>query len=128
MAAGRFARAQALALRQLADKGERATLVVRTDGAPPDASEPWVPGPPTEASTEVDACFFSIDDQRSPGTLQAQGSVQRVLVAGTALAAAPEPNRAHLVRADGTRWEVVGVEAVNPNEDRVLYKLTARRG
>lgn len=133
MTAGRFANAQALALRQIADKGEVATLTTYAQGAPADATKPWEPAAPTATSVSVSAVFLGIKESRFGSTLNSDGdSLLKltdlyVLVAASGLTVTPTANSTRITRADGTSYEVVMVEPLNPNEDVIMFEMVARR-
>jgi len=125
MAVGRFSNQQATALRLIARNGEQASLQVRVDGAPADAAKPWEPAVPTVTSQTVDAVFLELAEKRIDNTLVQRGDME-VLVAWSGLTVFPDANASQIVRVDGSIWEIVKVEPLQPNEDIILYSLIVR--
>lgn len=125
MAVGRFARAQSLAGRLIAKNGERSTLVRVTDGTPPVLTKPWEPGAPTTTSYTVDAVWTEVSLRRVDGTLIKAGDEQ-VLIPAKGLAVVPSPTTDLMVRINGSRWQIVKVDTIQPNEDLILHSLVCR--
>lgn len=126
MAIGRFVNQQATALRLIARNGEAASLQVRVDGAPADSAKPWEPAAPTTTSQTVNAVFLELANRRIDGTLVLRGDME-VLLAWSGLTVFPDANASQIVRVDGTIWEVIKVEPLQPNEEVILYSLIVRR-
>jgi len=126
MTVGRFSSAQALALRLIAKNGEKSSLVRVADGAPADAAQPWKPGTPTKTTATVDAAWFDHDITRAFETLMKAGD-QVALLPATSLSSDPDPTKDLLVRVDLSRWTIVKVQPLAPNEDKILYTVLCRR-
>jgi len=129
MTANRFANAKALALRLIQKNGEKATLQRRVNAAPADSSKPWYPGTtPTVTPTPVDAVFLGIKATRGAADdLVRRKETGRVLLVASQLTSDPDPTRDVIVRVDGSSWSITEVDSVNPNEDKIIYKLKVER-
>ena len=132
MTLGNFADMQEVALELIAENGERATLKTRVTAAAADPLRPHEPGAVTFVDEVVDAVFLPTSTPggftraRGPEGNLSTKQEQEVFAVGT-ITADPQPNVTEIVRVSGERWEVVAVEVLQPNEDRILYRFLARR-
>lgn len=120
----------ATALELLEEFGETSTIARRVAASLPDEDEPWHPGAPDETTYAVSAVWLDWDVERIAAGLVKAGD-QRVLVgpettSGVALPM-PDPSVDRIVRADGAEWAIVGVKAVQPAAQAVLYELQVRQ-
>lgn len=125
MTVGEFSSAQALALRLIQKKGEQATLTRKTRAA---GADPWRSGASTTTTFTVDAVFLEDTASRDPGDTQVKRrTVEKVLIAATGISVTPDPVTDRLTRVDGTSYEIVEVEVLGPNEDKILYTLKVEK-
>jgi len=121
---GRFTSARNLAARLILKNGEKSThvRVVDTPGA-----QAWRQGSSAETRTVVDAAWFEFDQDRINGDLIRTGD-REVFIPATALGTVvPDQTTDYMVRVDGSRWQVISVGTIQPNEDLVLHILQVRQ-
>ena len=126
---GRFDSSQRLAQRLIDLNGEVATLTVFATTTP-DPDKPWLPGESVEQDVPAKAVFLNYNDQEA-GRTYAEGSEihrddKKVLIA--ALGLTVEPNmQGTITRADGTVYRVIKIKLLDPNGQKILYEVQARR-
>lgn len=130
MVAGRFAKAQALALRQITKNGETVTVTRKTRVAGAN------PGTVASSTTVSETCPAVFLPSKSGGSSEVKGTDRDqltrteeyvVMIPGTSLTFRPDPTRDKITRADGRTYEIVAVEPFDPNEDQVLFTLQVRK-
>lgn len=126
---GRFDSSQLLAQRLIDLNGETATLTVFTT-VTPDPDKPWLPGDSAEQDVPVRAVFLNYNDQEA-GKTYADGTEihqddKKVLIA--ALGLTIDPNlQGTITRQDGTVLRIVKVKLLDPNGQKILFEVQARR-
>ena len=124
MTVGRFTSARALAERLILKNGEKSTHVRVVDTA---GAQAWRQSGSSETSTVVDAAWFEFDQDRINEDLIRTGD-REVFVPATALGTVvPNPTSDYFVRVDGSRWQVISVRTIQPNEDLVLHVIQVRQ-
>ena len=124
MTVGRFDSARALAARLILKNGEKSTLV-RVEDTP--GVQPWRQSGSDDTSTVVDAAWFLFDQDRINDDLIRTGD-REVFIPATALGTVvPDQTTDYVVRVDGSRWQVIGVRTIQPNEDLILHVLQVRQ-
>jgi len=104
-----------------------AVLRRRTPGSPSDALKPWEPGAPVLTNNTPAMVFLDERSARRLDILVSEGE-QAVLVDPTPLGAfEPNPETDVVVREDGSQWQIVRVDPLNPNGETILYTLVVRR-
>lgn len=126
MAIGRFTRQIKLAKRLIEKNGEQSVLRRKADGTPPDPTKPWEPGTPTFTDFTVSAVWLDYAIGRIDGALVKVGD-QRVLIPAADLTIVPDPTTDQLIRVSGDQWEIIRVEPLQPNEERIFYAVQARQ-
>lgn len=121
-----FDTAIATAKRLIEKFGETSTHRRHEDGSPPDPNQPWNPGTETEVDTPVSAVWLNYDQKRVDGQLIKIGD-QEVLIPGSDLSAAPDPETDLMLRASGEQWSIQSVDVLSPNGQRILYTLHCRQ-
>ncbi len=124
MTVGRFSSARALAARLILKNGEKSTLVRVEDTA---GVQPWRQSGSDDTSFVVDAAWFLFDQERINEDLIRTGD-REVFIPATALGTVvPDQTTDYVVRVDGSRWQVIGVRTIQPNEDLILHVLQVRQ-
>lgn len=122
----RFDSSIALADRLITKNGESSTLRRRVDGAT-GPTAPFERGDPSNEDTTTVAVWLGYTDSRIDGSLVRRGD-QRVLLPSTDLGdIIPNEVTDSLIRADGSVWNIVAVEHLNPNGQNILYTCQVRK-
>ena len=125
----RFDSQQALAQRLIALNGEDVSIKVYASTTP-DPAKPWLPGNSAETTVSAKAVFLNYTTQQA-GQTYADGTEihrddKKVLVAALGLSA--DPNlQGDITRADGTVFRIVKIKLLDPNGQKILFELQARR-
>lgn len=114
------------AKRLIERNGEASVLQRRTDGTPPDPTQPWNPGTPTTTDSDVSAVWLDYDLERVDGKLIKEGD-QEVLIPGSDPDFTPDASTDILIRASGVKWSIKNVNTLAPNGQVILYTIQARQ-
>lgn len=110
---------------KLIDKFGQTLIICRvTDAARVDPADPGILGTPTITDFTVTGVFVGFELQQINGTTIQRGD-QLVLVAAKNLTI--EPTSKDTIVRDGEKWEIVSVEKVDPNGEKILFKLQVRQ-
>lgn len=125
---GRFDSSQLLAKRLIDLNGEAVTIKLFTTQPVPD--KPWLPAQPTEQSVSAKAVFLNYNTQDSGKTYSDGTEIHRddkkVLIAAQGLTA--DLNlQSTLTRQDGTVFNILKIKLLDPNGQKILYEVQARR-
>jgi len=126
---GRFDSSAALAKRLIDLNGEVVTLKLFIETLP-DPLKPWIPGNSTEQDVPTRAIFLNYNTQDA-GKTYADGTEihrddKKVLVAALLLGA--DPNlKGNIVRKDGTVFRIIKIKTLDPNGQKILFEIQARR-
>ena len=124
MTVGRFTSARALSARLILKNGEKSTHVRVVDAA---GAQPWRRSASPDTSTVVDAAWFEFEQDRINDDLIRTGD-REVFIPATALGTVvPDQTTDYMIRVDLSRWQVISVRTVQPNEDLVLHILQVRQ-
>ena len=127
----------ALATRLVAKFGAPALLRRYSDASVPDATKPWrrAPGQPPSDDEAVQAVFLNFGDmglagERYNSDWDIQTGDKLVMVSGGSLDDPPEL-RDRIYRdgggPDDEGWSISKVKTLDPNGQKVLYEMQARR-
>ena len=126
---GRFDSQQLLAKRLIDLNGEDVVLTV-FGGTIPDPDKPWLPGTSTSQNVSARAVWLNYNTQEAGQTYADGSDIQRddkkVLVAAVGLTADPEL-LTKITRQDGTEFSIIKVKTLDPNGQKILFEIQARR-
>lgn len=125
---GRFDSSQLLAKRLIDLNGESVTIKLFTTQPVP--GKPWLPGQSVEQDVPAKAVFLNYNTQDSGKTYSDGTEIHRddkkVLIAAQGLTA--DLNlQSTLTRQDGTVFNVLKIKLLDPNGQKILYEVQARR-
>lgn len=126
---GRFDSSIQLAKRLIDLNGEDAVLRVFT-ATTPDPTKPWLPGESVPQDVPVRAVFLNYNTQDAGKTYSDDTEIHRddkkVLIAAMGLPVEPSM-KGNVIRQDGTVFRVIKIKLLDPNGQKILYEVQARK-
>ena len=119
-----YARQTASALKLIKAKGQLVTWRQLTDGSPPDAAKPWIPGAATYVDKTVSIVFVP-ESRRDMELLRLmKGSdVPMGNLVGYMAATDFTPKIKDIVIRDSVTMGVAAIDTIAPNGEIILYEL-----